>query len=432
MKLKIFSAFLLFLIHISVIAQRKFVETQDLRNYWTAFDSIRSTKDYAKQLDFINRLYIKPGTPGIAAFVKARGYTDTLWVKNINAYPKFWASIRSNTLKAFESAAELEKQVKKLKKIYPDLKPAKIYFTIGGLNTGGTVSANNVLIGTEMVTGDSKTDVSEFEGTWLKNIFSNGKPSSIVYLNLHEYVHTQQKGVTQNVLGQSIREGSCDFIAELVLGKPISTGYLTFGRAHADSIKKEFKKEMFSGFYDHWFYNGGSTGDKADLGYYVGYEIAKGYYQNARDKTQAVKDLISIDQSSEAATEKLLSASGYFSGGFNKDSLIADYAAKQPQVSGISPFANHAGNVDAGLKEVRITFSKPMAKSVSINISNLGRDHFPLTKVKGYENDNRTLVLEMELVPGKSYGFDLTNRGFRSQDGYVLKDELYNVTFTTK
>jgi hypothetical protein len=429
-RIKLFIAFLFF--HISAFAQSRIVETRDINNYWMAFDSIRNTNDYSKQLEFINRIYIKGGTPGVAAFIKARGYTDTLWVNNINAYPKFWASIRSNTLQAFESARELEKQVKKLKNIYPDLKPSKIYFEIGGLNTGGTTSSDNVLIGTEIVSGDQNTDVSEFKGTWLKNIFSNGKSSGIVYLNLHEYIHTQQRGITQNVLGQAIREGSCDFIAELVMEKPIATGYLTFGRAHADSLKQEFKKDMFSGRYSSWFYNGGDEGDKADLGYYIGYEIAKGYYKNAKNKKQAVKELISVDQSSAAAVESLLLKSGYFAEGFDKQKLIADYTANQPYITAISPFDNHAANVDAGLKEVRITFSKPMVKSVSINISSLGRDHFPLKKVVGYENDNRTLVLAMELLPGKEYGFDLMSRGFRSQDGYVLKDEVYHIVFSTK
>jgi hypothetical protein len=429
-KTKLFIAILFF--NLSVFAQHTVVETRDINNYWMAFDSICSTKDYTKQLDFINRIYIKGGTPGVAAFMKARGYTDTLWVNNINAYPKFWASIRPNTLKAFESAKELGKQVKKLKTIYPDLKPSKIYFEIGGMNTGGTTSSDNVLIGTEIVTGDRNTDVSELQGSWLKNIFSNGKSSSIVYLNLHEYIHTQQSGITQNVLGQAIREGSCDFIAELVMGKPVSTGYLTYGRAHADSLKKEFKKDMFSGRYTSWFYNGGDEGEKADLGYYVGYEIAKGYYTNAKNKKQAVKDLISIDQSNAVATESLLLKSGYFPEGFNKQMLITDYAANQPYITALTPFDNHAANVDAGLKEVRITFSKPMAKSVSINISSLGRDHFPLTKVIGYQDSNRTLVLAMELLPGRQYGFNLMNRGFRSQDGYVLKDEVYHVEFTTK
>lgn len=408
------------------------VETKDIDNYWIAFDSIQSTKDISKQIDYINRLYIQKGTPGIAAFIKTRHYTDSLWVKNINKYPKFWASIRPATMKVKESAAELAKQVKRFKAVYPELKPATIYFTIGGLNTGGTVLDDKVLIGSEIVTGTPATDVSEFKDNWLKSVFANQIESNLVYLNLHEYVHTQQNGESENVLSQAIREGACDFIAELVMDKPISTNYLTYGRAHADSLRKAFKKEMFLNSYGNWFYNGGAAGEKADLGYYVGYEISKGYYQNAKNKKQAVKDLIGLNLSDESASEKILKGSGYFPEGFDKAALIADYERNQPYIVSIAPFANNAKDVDASVKEIRITFSKPMVNGRSFDLSSLGRDHFPLGKVIGFENDDRTIVMAVDLIPNKEYGFVVTNRGFKSKDGYVLKETNYKVVFKTK
>ena len=32
----------------------------------------------------------------------------------------------------------------------------------------------------------------------------------------------------------------------------------------------------------------------ADLGYYIGYKICEAYYQNAKDKKQAIKDILGI------------------------------------------------------------------------------------------------------------------------------------------
>lgn len=432
MKNTLVAAFFFLFINGSLFAQENFVETSDVTHYWTAFDSIQKTNDFSKQLELINRFYISKGTPGLAAFIKARNYTDTLWVKNINAYPKFWASIRPGTLKVNESAKELDKQVKRFKKLYPELKPARIYFAIGGLNTGGTTLDDKVLIGSEIVTGNPLTDVSEFKGNWLKNVFAGQKQSNLVYLNLHEYVHTQQHGDSHNVLDHAICEGQCDFIAELVMGTPISTSYLTYGRAHADSIRTAFKKEMFTAAYNHWFYNGGSVAEKADMGYYVGYEICRGYYTKAKDKKQALSDLLKIDLGDTTAIEKILNGSGYFPEGYDKKSLVASYENNQPYITGISPIENNAVNVDAGLKELRINFSKPMGKGVSIDYPAKGKDHFPLKKLIGYENGNRTLVVALELVPGKEYGFIINSRSFQSEDGYALKDKAYPVSFKTK
>ena len=155
------------------------------------------------------------GTKGLKAFMKVENYNDTVYIKLINEFPKFWSSIRPNTFSVKNKADELNIAITKLKKIYPELKEAQIYFLIGNLSAGGHTFDNMVLIGTEIATGDSGKDVSEFKDNWLKSVFANKSTDNIVFLNLHEYVHTQQKPTAhRQILSQAIKEGSCDFIAQ--------------------------------------------------------------------------------------------------------------------------------------------------------------------------------------------------------------------------
>ncbi|MEJ7661626.1 MAG: hypothetical protein WKG07_19570 [Hymenobacter sp.] len=86
------------------------------------------------------------------------------WVSSIRQHPKFWNSIRPNTELAKTGAKNLEPYLVKFKKLYPSLRPASIYFTIGALRSGGTTQDSLVLIGAELVTGNSQTDISEFTG----------------------------------------------------------------------------------------------------------------------------------------------------------------------------------------------------------------------------------------------------------------------------
>lgn len=286
--------------------------TSDIDNFWTAYDSIQKTTNHSKKLSFINNLYIKKGTKGLHAFMKARDYNDSLYVKLINKYPKFWNSIRANTLTIKNKTSELNKVVKNLKKLYPELKDAEMYFTIGGLRSGGTVTDNMVLVGAEIATGTPDVDMSEFKRDWLKKVFAKQSLDNIVYLNIHEYVHTQQKGGKTRVLNHSIKEGACDFIAELALQKPIETQYLSYGRSHKEEIKELFKKEMFSKKFSNWLYNGSKKGESADLGYYVGYEICKSYYENTKNKSQAIKDIIELDYNDNQTVEDFLEKSKFF------------------------------------------------------------------------------------------------------------------------
>jgi hypothetical protein len=224
------------------------VFTSDIDNFWITFDSIQTTKDSLEQIHFIQTLYIDKGTRGLKAFMVARNYNAKLWVDLIRKYPKFWNSIRPNTLTVKSYAAEIEKSIAKLQSLYPELKEARMYFTVGGLRSGGTTMNDMVLIGAEIATGNASTDVSEFPNKWLEGVFKNQQADNLVALNIHEYVHTQQKGNSRVLLGQAIKEGACDFITELVIGKLLPNNYLVYGREHEAELKEQFKPEMFTDY----------------------------------------------------------------------------------------------------------------------------------------------------------------------------------------
>jgi len=153
----------LFLFSISTVFSQEnsnFVSS-DIDNFWIAFDKITATKDTVQQYRYINT-YIENGTPGLKAIMQARSYSAKSFLDAINNYPLFWASIRGNTLKSKGLAQEIEKDVQKVKNIYPDLKPAKIYFSIGALRTGGTTLDGMVLIGSEIAMADKNTVTTEF------------------------------------------------------------------------------------------------------------------------------------------------------------------------------------------------------------------------------------------------------------------------------
>ncbi|WP_431609298.1 Ig-like domain-containing protein [Chryseobacterium sp. 'Rf worker isolate 10'] len=428
--MKRFTTIIFSLVFASAFSQKSAkIFTSDIDNFWVAYDSIQKTDNHSQKLDLIKRLYTDKATKGLKAFMKARNYNDSVYVKVIDKYPKFWNSVRPNTLTIKTKTIELEASVVKLKEIYPELKDAEMYFTIGGLNSGGTVSENMVLVGAELATGLPSTEVSEFKDEWLKGVFAEQSLDNIVSLNIHEYIHTQQTGNRRRVLNQSIKEGSCDLIAELVMNKPLERKYLSYGTAHADKVKDQFKKEMFTGNFANWLYNGRDKGESADLGYYVGYEISKLYYQNAKNKKQAIKDIIELNYNSDKTVENFLTQSKFFKE--KTSDLMKEYRKKSPDVVKIDPVNGSLG-VNPDTKEIRITFSKEMVPEYySFNLSEKGKDYMPITKVIGMENNNKTLVLGVNLKPNKEYEFVLTNKSFRSKEGYSLKNEKLLIKFKT-
>ncbi|MCW3467024.1 DUF2268 domain-containing protein [Chitinophaga nivalis] len=292
--------------------QASHVFTSDIDNFWRAFDSVQTTKEKDQQIAFMKSLYTDQATEGLKYFMELRKFDAAKLVESVNKYPKFWQSIRGNTLRIKPQIPAIEKYIQQFRQLYPDFRPAKIFFTITAIRAAGTTQDSLVLIGSEITMGNKYTDISEFSDKRLEHFFASKTSDNIVPVVIHEYVHTQQKREGVILLGQAISEGACDFITELVLKEPLTHLYLEYGRKNEDTLKQQFKKEMLGVDISNWLYNGATSKTMGDLGYFMGYTICKSYYQHAKDKRQAVKDIISLDYADQAAILQFLEQSKYY------------------------------------------------------------------------------------------------------------------------
>ena len=202
--------------------QQKFV-TDDIANFWTAYQKITSTKDSSQQYQFLRDYYINKGTEGLKSLLEVRHYTEKEFIEAVNNYPKFWTSIRENMLTIQNLKTEIETDITKLKQAYPGLKPSTIYFTVGAFRTNGTTQGDKILIGSEMSLADFSTVVEELP-TGLQSFYREYNPrKNLAFLCTHEYIHTQQKEIVENLLSMSLYEGVAEFVASLVTVKKCDT-----------------------------------------------------------------------------------------------------------------------------------------------------------------------------------------------------------------
>jgi hypothetical protein len=289
--------------------------TQDITNFWQAYDSAQATADTALQRQLVQRLYLGRATPGLQAFAKSREYRARTYVQALRRYPKFWASVRPATLAVQQQQPAIDKLLRRFQQLYRGYKPVEVFFTIGGLNSGGTVQGQRVLIGTEIAAATPATDASEL-GPWLQRVFK-AHQNGIVELVAHEAVHTQQPdgdaeldGKT-DLLGYCLQEGAADFVAELLLPTPYTTPYLAYGRQHEQELWQAFAPVLSGQDASQWLYNGDQAGSRpADLGYFMGYAICRAYYQQASNKQQALADIIELHHD-KTAPHAFLARSGY-------------------------------------------------------------------------------------------------------------------------
>jgi hypothetical protein len=114
----------------------------------------------------------------------------------------------------------------------------------------------------------------------------------------------------------------------------------------------------------------------------------------------------------------------------NMEYRYSKYAQKIPKVLTTLPIANGATDVDPSTRELTIIFSKPLGSGWSFRHSDLGKEHYPLENVVGWDETNTQLKLKLNLKPNWNYEMIIMGQGLRSKDGFPIEDVLFK--FKTK
>lgn len=379
--------------------------TSDIENFWQAYDKIVSTNDSVSQYNYLNKLFLSKATPGLKAMMQARDYTAKSYLDAINQRQIYFNSIRSNTLKAKDYANAIAKKIETLKELYPSLKPAQIYFTMGAFRSGGTTMGNMILLGSEIAMADEHLP-------------------NLVFSTIHEYIHTQQRTtIGKNLLAQSILEGVAEFLAEQVLSTKSTLPAIAYGKANTEIIKQAFLLQMFNSGNGFWLYsNAQNQFGTRDLGYYVGYAIAESYFNKARVKAKAISEMIELDYDNLEALYLYVDQSGYFSRKIK--TLEKEYEESRPSIIATKT-ARTENTADQSVYKVAVFFSKPMdTRFKSFEMGPLGKDN--LVRIKnfiGFSADGRSLEFTAALKPNKQYQIVL-GESFRDLNGVRIKPFL--------
>lgn len=298
------------------------LHTEDLPRFYQAFDSVLTTTDSTKQVGFLNSLYVDKASNGLKEFMKLRNISVNDWRKFILKEKQSIIEKRPLIMSVLTQQPLIENKIDRFKKLYPDFRDGDIYFLVGVNNTGGTINDKTVYVGAEVIASNRKnwavsTVLHEFTHTqqWTqRNMVRLMSSDSLV----KDYMSTHTQ-----LLGRCLEEGLADFVSELVneesLAKTIPSGHTAFGLKNEKEIWGIFKKDMFLKFDGNtgmgWLNSGKrkvNGYEQTDLGYFIGHQICKSYYNKSRNKQQALKEMIGINFTDDNA-RKFLIESGYLS-----------------------------------------------------------------------------------------------------------------------
>jgi hypothetical protein len=273
------------------------ISTQDVDLFYRVFDAAGGhPSEFQLQHD-----YIDAGSEGLHQFAKIRSLSGTTLAQALAKHPDVYSDTKRCVVVLGDVRRRLTIALTKLGELYPEAKYPPVTILIGRNNTGGATSAAGVLIGLEALC----------RADWLEANLED----RFVHLIAHEYAHVQQPAAEADdpnttVLLSSELEGGAEFIAALTSGSVSNTHLSIWTKGHEKEIETAFVADEDKTDKSDWLYNGPGTPQKpGDLGYWVGYRIAKSYYQHATNKRAALRDIIRVQDA-----KAFLSRSGWYPG----------------------------------------------------------------------------------------------------------------------
>lgn len=259
------------------------IVTSDVERFFALYDD----PAMAAQPDVLAARYLADPSPGLVEFMAMRRITPERIAAKLREKPELYRDARGCANTLGNVRGRLTAAADRLVALYP---PAIFPPITIAISRGTPVAAAN-----------GKGLYVSLEALCAAKFFEADDEDRFVHVIAHEYVHAQQplaqvESPDDTVLHASLVEGAAEFVAEQIGGSVAYTHLHRWAAGREVQIETAFLAEKDGKAKDsRWVYNQlGSADWPGDLGYWVGYRVAKAYYQRSPDKKAAIKAIIEM------------------------------------------------------------------------------------------------------------------------------------------
>lgn len=272
------------------------IHIEDVSRFFAVYDAAGGHPS-AEQLQ---RDYIDAGSDGLHQFARIRNITGVRIADTLAKDPQIYVNAR----RCMEVLPRVRERVtaalRTLVQLYPQARLPPITIAVSrGKPMGVGSPVTGIQIGLEALCAT--------------NYMHANVEDRFVYVIAHEYAHVQQYQPLVDkehptVLEGSMMEGAAELTAEIIAGSVSNPAQSEMAKGREREIETAFLADVDKTDVSAWLYNG-SREKSGDLGYWVGYRIVKSYYQRAKDKRQALREILDMKD-----PKALLEKSGWYPG----------------------------------------------------------------------------------------------------------------------
>ncbi len=234
----------------------------------------------------IKAQYLKSASYGLSEFFRIKIRDEQKFVSAVDSLLPHYSALEAYAFDAESLRPALTNMFANFSAWTDDAQPMDVYFVVGRFSSAGTVTKDGVLIGVEHY---AQAPAPELVSKGYKFQSFSALTRSVA----HEYVHSlQRQAGPRTLIRGAIFEGGADFLASLATGiSPVNQENYQYGLANEAAVWQRFERDMFTSNASLWLANQKTDTWPADMGYFVGYQIAKNFYENMDDKREAFRHL---------------------------------------------------------------------------------------------------------------------------------------------
>jgi len=258
------------------------IQTEDVERFFRIYEATQGRP----AAELLQSDYLDAGSEGLKQLAKLRNVTGVRIADAITKNPAMYDDARECMEALPRVSDRLTVALGSLVRLYPQARTPPVTIVVGrGKPVGVAGPATGIQIGLEALCATE----------WL----NPNVEDRFVYVIAHEYIHVQQSAELAEkerptVLEMSLLEGAAEFAAELIAGSVAYSQITASTAGREKEIEAAFVTAMDSTDLTNWLYNG--TAEKpGDLGYWVGYRIARSYYEHATDKQRAFAEMMEME-----------------------------------------------------------------------------------------------------------------------------------------
>ena len=264
------------------------VQTGDVDLFYRIYDKA----DGHPSAEQLQHEYLDQGSEGLHLFARLRNISGQRIADTLAKNPSLYADAKRCLAVLPQARERLETALHTLGLLYADARFPPVTIAIGrGKPVAIGAPDAGIQVGLEALCAID----------WLNPDIED----RIVYVLAHEYAHVQQvrahalsEKENPTVLEISLLEGIAEFVGELTAGQVAYSRNAAAAVGHEREIETRFAADLDKTDLSDWAYNA-TPEIPGDLGYWVGYRIAKAYYRNAPDKRQALREILQMDDAKD-------------------------------------------------------------------------------------------------------------------------------------